>query len=60
MQEQQHLQMAQQEPRKDVSMALAYLIYLKVSDVDLENNLRYRPLPLLCFMCAASSDRIKI
>lgn len=41
-------------------MSSARCIYLKLSSVDLENHLRYGPLPLPCFVCAAFSNRIKI
>lgn len=55
LEEQQPLQMAQQEPREDVSVALAHCIYL-----DLGNHLSYRPLPPTCVVCASFSNRIKI
>lgn len=41
-------------------MALAHCIYVKVPNTDLENHLRYGPLLLPCFQCAAFSKRTKI
>jgi len=60
VQGQQPLQKAQQKPKEDVSMALTHCIYLKVSNVDLENRLRFRPLPLTRIACAAFRNSTRI